>query len=44
MRHLLQMRIHLVLHVEYDTLRDIGIDIALQNTDCLRNRQRDQRQ
>ncbi|MPM83639.1 hypothetical protein SDC9_130708 [bioreactor metagenome] len=37
------MRIHLVLHVEYDSLRDPGVDIALQHRDRLRRRQSHQR-
>ena len=44
MRHMLQMIIHLVLHVEDDPLGDPGVDIAFENRNHLRGRERHKRQ
>ena len=41
-RHVLQMVVHLVLHVEDDALTDPGVDIALEHGDHLRRRERDE--
>ena len=40
--HVLQMVVHLVLHVEDDALGDPGVDVALQHADDLRERQREE--
>ena len=42
MRHVLEMVVHLVLHVEDDALGDPGVDIALEHRDHLGGRQRDE--
>ena len=41
MRHVLQMVVHLVLHIEDDALGNPRVDIALQYGDDLGSRQRD---
>ena len=43
-RHVLKMVVHLVFHVEDNPLGDPGIDIALENRDHLRGRERHKRQ
>ena len=40
MRHILQMPVHLVSHIEYDALRDPRIDVVLEHTDKLAHRKR----
>ena len=42
MRHVLQMVVHLVFHVEDDALGDPGVDVALKHADDLREGQREE--
>ena len=43
MRHVLQVQVHLVAHVEYDALANPRADVAFEHADDLTGAQRDER-